>query len=76
MENMSVEVAMMFIRNCPNSDLSSVFKCKPISKWSAMEVQEAIDEHQNIRQGGGPLERRDSWWQQQLQLLAAQRQRS
>lgn len=29
MENMSVEVAMMFIRNCPNSDLSSVFRCKP-----------------------------------------------
>lgn len=50
MENMSVEVAMMFIRNCPNSDLSSVFRCKPISKWSAMEVQEAIDEHQREHQ--------------------------
>ena len=46
MENMSAEIAMMFIRNCSNSDLSSVFKCKPISKWSAKEVQEAIDEHQ------------------------------
>lgn len=50
MENMSVEVAMMFIWNCPNSDLSSVFKCKPISKWSALEVQEAIDEHQREHQ--------------------------
>lgn len=46
MENMSMEVAMMFIRNCPNSNLSSVFRYKPISKWTAMEVQEAIDEHQ------------------------------
>lgn len=46
MENMSSEVAMMFIRNCPNSDLSSVFRCKPISKWSAEEVQEAIDEYE------------------------------
>lgn len=46
MENMSAEVAMMFIRNCSNPDLASVFKCRPISKWSAMEVQEAIDEHQ------------------------------
>lgn len=46
MENMSAEIAMMFIRNCSSSDLSSVFKCKPISKWSAKEVQEAIDEHQ------------------------------
>ena len=50
MENMSVEVAMMFVRYCPNSDLSSVFRCKPISKWSAMEVQEAIDEHQREHQ--------------------------
>lgn len=50
MENMSAEVAMMFIRNCPNSDLSSMFKCKPISKWSAKEVQEAIDEHQREHQ--------------------------
>ncbi|KAJ8383368.1 hypothetical protein AAFF_G00221580 [Aldrovandia affinis] len=41
---------MMFIRNCSNPDLSSVFKCKPISKWSAMEVQEAIDEHQREHQ--------------------------
>lgn len=50
MENMSVEIAMMFIRNCPDSGLSSVFRCKPISKWSAMEVQEAIDEHQREHQ--------------------------
>lgn len=50
MENMSAEVTMMFIRNCPNSDLSSVFTCKPISRWSAMEVQEAIDEHQREHQ--------------------------
>lgn len=46
MENMSSEIAMMFIRNCPNPDLSSVFRCKPISKWSTEEVQEAIDEHE------------------------------
>lgn len=46
MENISVEVAMMFIRNCPDPELSSVFKCKPMSKWSVEEIQEAIDEHQ------------------------------
>lgn len=50
MENMNAEIAMMFIRNCPDPDLSSVFKCKPISKWSVMEVQEAIDEHQRESQ--------------------------
>ncbi|KAK2866060.1 hypothetical protein Q7C36_002116 [Tachysurus vachellii] len=50
MENMSVEVAMMFIRNCPDPELSSVFKCKPMSKWSVEEIQEAIDEHQKESQ--------------------------
>lgn len=37
---------MMFTRNCPDPELSSVFKCKPISKWSVEEIQESIDEHQ------------------------------
>ena len=49
-ETMSAQIAMMFIRNCPNPELSSVFRCKPISKWSAVEVQEAIDEHQREHQ--------------------------
>lgn len=46
MDNMDAEIAMMFIRNCPDPGLACVFKCKPISKWSLTEVQEAIDEHQ------------------------------
>ncbi|KAK9962862.1 hypothetical protein ABG768_006101 [Culter alburnus] len=55
MENMSSEIAMMFIRNCPNLDLSNVFRCKPISKWSAEEVQEAIDEHERDFKSRKPL---------------------
>lgn len=50
MDNMDSEIAVMFIRNCPDSDLACVFKCKPISKWSLTEVQEAIDEHQREHQ--------------------------
>lgn len=46
MKNMSSEIAMMFIRNCSEPNLSSMFRCKPISKWSVTEIQEAIDEHQ------------------------------
>lgn len=46
MDNMNSEIAMMFVKNCPDPNLSCVFKCKPISKWSLTEVQEAIDEHQ------------------------------
>lgn len=44
-KNMSSEISMMFIRNCPDPGLSSVFRCKPISKWTITEIQEAIDEH-------------------------------
>ncbi|CAL9702033.1 unnamed protein product [Knipowitschia caucasica] len=50
MDNMDSEIAMMFIRNCPDTNLACVFKCKPISKWSLTEVQEAIDEHQREHQ--------------------------
>lgn len=43
---MSLEIVLMFIRNCTNLDLSNVFRCKTISKWSAEKVQEAIDEYE------------------------------
>lgn len=46
MGNMDAEIAMMFIRNCPDPSLACVFKCKPLSKWTLSEVQEVIDEHQ------------------------------
>ena len=46
MDSMDTEIAMMFIRTCPDPSLACVFKCKPISKWSLTEVQEVIDEHQ------------------------------
>lgn len=46
MKNISQEITMMFIRNCPDAELSSVFRYKPITKWSLAEVQEVIDENQ------------------------------
>lgn len=46
LENMSAEIAMMFIRNCSDPELSGVFKSKPMSRWTSTEVQEAIDEYQ------------------------------
>lgn len=50
MDNIDTEIAVMFIRNCPDPSLACVFKCKPISKWSLTEVQEAIGEHQREHQ--------------------------
>lgn len=58
MDNMDAEIAMMFIRNCPDHNLACVFKCKPISKRSLTEVQEAIDEHQREHQVKKPAARK------------------
>lgn len=46
MENLGDEVARMFVKHCPDPELSSVFKCKPIYEWSAREIQLRIDDHQ------------------------------
>ncbi|XP_023199712.1 uncharacterized protein LOC111610319 [Xiphophorus maculatus] len=50
LNKMDAEIAMMFIRNCPDPSLACVFKCKPTTKWTLTEVQEAIDEHQREQQ--------------------------
>lgn len=42
--NRSRELAVMFIRHCPDKELSLVFKSKPAQSWTATEVQERLDE--------------------------------
>lgn len=46
MENSGEEVARMFVKHCPDSELSSIFKCKPIHEWSARDIQLRIDDYQ------------------------------
>lgn len=46
MEDPCQEVAMMFVRNCPNRAYAAVFKLKAPDKWTASEIQEHIDCHQ------------------------------
>lgn len=46
MENQNEEVARMFVKYCPDPELSSVFKCKPIQEWSARDIQLRIDDYQ------------------------------
>lgn len=46
MQNISNEISVMFIGNFPDAELTSVFRYKPITKWTFAEVQEAIDERQ------------------------------
>lgn len=41
----SVEVTRMFIRHCPDKELSRTFRSKTLDKWSARDVQEVLDEY-------------------------------
>lgn len=38
------ELAVMFVRNCPDKELAQVFKSKPLRDWTASEVQNQLDE--------------------------------
>lgn len=46
MDNLSSEVAMMFVRNCPDTELARTFKVRPLEKWTAKDVQELLDSFQ------------------------------
>lgn len=41
-----LEVAMLFIRHCPDAQLATAFKTRPLEKWSVQEVQDMLDSHQ------------------------------
>lgn len=49
MDNISEEVALMFVKHCPDPELSCIFKCRPIHEWSSKDIQGRIDEYQNER---------------------------
>ena len=36
----------MFVKHCPDSGLSCIFKCKPICEWTSRDIQVRIDEYQ------------------------------
>ena len=46
-ENVYDEVALMFVKHCPDPELSYSFKCKPIHKWTSQDVQLRIDDYQS-----------------------------
>jgi len=41
-----LEVTVMFIRNCPDPELTLIFKCKPLEEWTAADVQIRLDEYE------------------------------
>ncbi|XP_054647797.1 uncharacterized protein LOC129189766 [Dunckerocampus dactyliophorus] len=44
-DNLTRDLTAMFIRHCPNPELSLIFKCKPLQQWTACEVHEKLVEH-------------------------------
>ena len=39
------DLTAMFVRHCPDPELSLIFKCKPLSQWSVTEVHERLVGH-------------------------------
>lgn len=50
--NMSDEVALMFVKHCPDPELSYTLKCKPIHEWTSRDVQVRIDDYQRELRAG------------------------
>lgn len=46
-DNMNDEVALMFVKHCPDPELSSTLKCKPLHEWTSRDVQLRIDDYQS-----------------------------
>lgn len=45
LDNPSMEVTRMFIRNCPSKDLALTFRSKTVDKWTAHEVMDVLNEY-------------------------------
>lgn len=53
MEDMNDEVALMFVKHCPDPELSCTLKCKPIHEWTSRDVQLRIDDYQRELRASG-----------------------
>ena len=53
MECIGDEVARMYVKHCPDPDLASIFKCKPVHEWSARDIQGRIDDYQREHRAYG-----------------------
>lgn len=47
--NPSREVTVMLISHCPDPELSLLFSCKPLEKWTASDVYVWVNEHRRKR---------------------------
>ncbi|CAL9682034.1 unnamed protein product [Knipowitschia caucasica] len=42
---LSRDLAAMFIHNCPDNELSLIFKCRPLQEWTAADIHDKLVEH-------------------------------
>ncbi|KAL2098393.1 hypothetical protein ACEWY4_007600 [Coilia grayii] len=70
MEDLNREVAMMFVRNCPDPALSVVFKSKLVDSWTAKEVQVRINEYQRELKSMQSKTSIDHWTRQALAVVS------
>jgi len=51
-DNLSNELTVMFIRHCPDPELSLIFKCRPVEQWTAADVHARLEEYGRERRRG------------------------
>ncbi len=51
-DNLSHELTVMFIRHCPDTELSLIFKCRPVEQWTAADVHARLEEYGRERRCG------------------------
>lgn len=44
-DDLSRELTVMFIRHCPDPELSLIFKCRPLEQWTAADVHARLEEY-------------------------------
>lgn len=42
---LSRDLATMFIQNCPDTELSLIFKCRPLQEWTVADIHDKLVEH-------------------------------
>ncbi|XP_016521601.1 uncharacterized protein LOC107834556 [Poecilia formosa] len=48
-DSLSCDLAAMFIQNCPDPELSLIFKCRQLKDWTVADIHEKLVEHSRNR---------------------------
>ncbi|XP_057199298.1 uncharacterized protein LOC130559933 [Triplophysa rosa] len=51
-DDLSRELTVMFIRHCPDPELSLIFKCRPVEQWTAADVHARLEEYSREKRCG------------------------